>query len=168
MKNQGYTLIEMLVAMSIFSILMVLIMNTFVRGFALQKKIIEMQSVQREEAYLMETVSREIRMATGISTTQQNLSGVSSLTFSNHEGTSNTTVYCLAGESGVCSTSGKFFSINGKIINSAEVEVTNLKFYTSDFTDKQPLVTILLQLKSRKDPTVETRLQTSVATRLYQ
>lgn len=166
MNNKGYTLIEMLVAMAIFSILIVTVMNTLMRGFFYQKRLVEMQSVQREEAYLMETISREIRMATGIPVSQQSLNGVSTLNFTNNEG--HATTYCLANASGACDVAGKNFAINGTVVDSTDVDVVGLKFFTSqDFANKQPIVTILLQLRSKKDSGVETRLQTSVAMRLY-
>lgn len=166
MENKGYTLIEMLVAMAIFSILIVAVMNTLMRGFFYQKRLVEMQSVQREEAYLMETVSREIRMATDIATSQQALNGATRLDFTNNEGAA--TTYCRSNATGGCDSAGKNFAINGTIVDSTDVEVIGLKFFTSqDFANKQPIVTILLQLQSTKDKGVETRLQTSVAMRLY-
>lgn len=164
MNNKGYTLVEMLVAMSIFAILLVAIMNTFVRGFYYQKRILEMQTVQREESYLMEMMSREIRMATVM--TANNLNGVTELNFIDH--TNNRARYCLSGPSGACNPYGESFSINGQVINSEDVRITGLKFYTSEtFTDKQPLVTVVMQVQSKKDPAAKANLQTSIATRLY-
>lgn len=166
MENKGYTLIEMLVAMALFSILIVMVMNTFMRGFYFQKRIVEMQALQREEAYLTETMSREIRMATDINISQQALNGANTLVFTNNEG--NATTYCLATSSGACSSTGQYFAINGKVVNSTEINVKGLKFYTSqNFAAKQPIVTIVLLLQSKKETGVETRLQTSVAMRLY-
>lgn len=166
MNNKGYSLIEMLVAIAIFSVLLVAVMNTFTRGFAYQRRIVEMQKVQREEAFLLETISREIRMATAIADTQKNLRGGPKLDFTDHTGTP--VSYCLAVESGACSPAGKYFSVNGKVINSADVEVAGLKFYTSESFDKtQPLITITMQIRSKKESSVSTILQTSVATRLY-
>jgi prepilin-type N-terminal cleavage/methylation domain-containing protein len=166
MENKGYTLIEMLVAMAIFSILIVTVMNTFMRGFYYQKRIVEMQALQREEAYLTETMSRELRMAKDINPSQQGLNGATRLDFTNNEPAA--MYYCLANADGGCSSTGKFFSIKGNVVNSTEIEVEGLKFYTSqNFASKQPLVTVVLQLKSKKMPEVKTQLQTSVAMRLY-
>lgn len=170
MKNKGFTLIEMLVAMAIFSILLVSVMNTFTRGFYYQKRILEMQTVEREEAYLMEMVSREIRMATAINVSQAGKNGSSQLTFTDHIPASAT--YCLANcatsGSCTCSDTGNSFSVGGKMINSADVEITGLKFSTSQsFTDTQPLITVTMQVRSKKDTGVSAVLQTSVAMRLY-
>lgn len=166
MNNKGYSLIEMLVAIAIFSVLLVAVMNTFTRGFAYQRRIVEMQKVQREEAFLLETISREIRMATAIAASQQNLHEASRLDFTDHTGTP--IYYCLAMESGACNPAGKYFSVDGKVINSADVEVVGVKFSTSQtFVKTQPLVTITMEIRSKKEPAVSTVLQTSVATRLY-
>jgi prepilin-type N-terminal cleavage/methylation domain-containing protein len=167
MKNKGFTLIEMLVAIAVFSILLVSIMNTFTRGFYYQKRIIEMQTVEREETYLMETISREIRMAKG-KPTVEGLNGSSVLTFEDHEGTLAT--YCLAEADGTCSSSptAKSFSIKGQAVSSSDVEIMGLRFSTStNFATSQPLVTITMQLRSKKDPGASAVLQTSVAMRLY-
>jgi prepilin-type N-terminal cleavage/methylation domain-containing protein len=164
MNNKGYTLVEMLVAISIFSILLVAIMNTFVRGFYYQKRILEMQAVQREESYLMEMMSREIRMATAI--TVNNLDGATELNFTDH--TNGTARYCLSDTSGACNPSGRSFSINGQVVNSEDVEISGLKFFTSEtFTDTQPLVTIVMQVESKRDSGAKATLQTSIAMRLY-
>jgi prepilin-type N-terminal cleavage/methylation domain-containing protein len=166
MNNKGYSLVEMLVAIAIFSVLLVAVMNTFTRGFAYQKRIVEMQKVQREEAFLLETVSREVRMATAIADSQKNLHDAYRLDFSDHTGTLVT--YCLALENGTCSAAGKYFSIGGAVVNSTDVEVSGVKFSTSETFDKtQPLITITMQIRSKKEPAVSTVLQTSVATRLY-
>ncbi len=165
MNNRGYTIIEMMVAISIFSVLLVAIMNTFVKGFYYQKRILEMQAVQREESYLMEMMSREIRMAT--MPPNENLNGVTELSFTDHTGTS-TVKYCLADISGSCNPAGRSFAVNGQVINSENVEIAGLKFYTSQsFTKTQPLVTIVMQVQSKKDPGAKASLQTSIATRLY-
>ncbi|MDD3006896.1 MAG: type II secretion system protein [Candidatus Pacebacteria bacterium] len=170
MNNKGFTLIEMLVAMGIFCILLVTVMNTFTKGFYYQKKIIEMQNVQREEAYLLEIVSREIRMATNIDDTQKNFHDAYRLDFTDHTGVP--IHYCLADASGACSSTGKYFSVGDstgeRVVSSADIEVMALKFSTSQtFTDTQPLVTVSMQIRSKKDKDVSAVLQTSVSTRLY-
>ncbi len=164
MNNKGYTFVEMLVAVSIFSILLVAIMNTFVKGFYYQKRILEMQAVQREESYLVEMMSREIRMATGM--TANNLNGATEFRFTDHTG--NEAKYCLSDATGACNSAGKSFSINGQVVNSEDVEISGLKFFTSEtFDKKQPLVTIVMQVRSKRDSGAKATLQTSIATRIY-
>lgn len=173
MKNRGFTLIEMLVSLGIFSVLLTATMSAFVRGFAYQKRIVEMQAVQREGSYLMETLSREIRMATGILASQSGNSD-HSVNFFNHDGAN--TAFCQATLAGVCNGAGEYFAVKNftagtaDIINSADIKVSSARFYVNNFgssTTMQPLITIVMKLQSRKDPTVNFTLQSTVAMRLY-
>lgn len=181
MKNRGFTLIEMLVSLGIFAVLLTATMSTFVRGFAYQKRIVEMQAVQREGSYLMETLSREIRMATAINADQQG-SNSSHITFTNHANV--LTEYCRAQKTELgggsvavsCNGYGEYFAVVNQstgvadVINSSDVKVSSLKFYVSNqpFATSQPLITVVMKLQSRKDPSVDFALQSTVAMRLYQ
>jgi len=173
MKNKGFTLVEMLVSLAIFSILLVAVLNTFVKGYYYQKRVAEMQAVEREGSYLMELISREIRMASDINNSQADLDGAYKLTFRDHDGSP--IQYCFTDAHGNCSNahSGENFSVrrdNGdwQQVNSSGVKVTNLSFFTSEsFSDTQPLITISMRIQSVKEPSVSTVLQTSVAMRLY-
>ncbi|MFA7170147.1 MAG: type II secretion system protein [Candidatus Paceibacterota bacterium] len=176
MKNRGFTLIEMLVSLGIFAVLLVAVMSAFVSGFAYQKRIVEMQAVQREGSYLMEMLSREIRMATAINATQSGNKD-SSIVFTNHEG--NLTEYCQSSQdvayTKACNNSGEYFAVINRdtavadIVNSSDIRLTSLKFYTSnqDFSVSQPLITIVMNLQSKKDTSVTLSLQSTVAMRLY-
>ena len=173
MKNKGFTLVEMLVSLAIFSILLVAVLNTFVRGFYYQKKVAEMQTVEREGSYLMELISREVRMASDINNSQADLNGAYKLTFQDHEG--DPIEYCFTNSHGNCSNadSGENFSVrrdhgDWQQVNSSSVKVADLSFFTSEsFSDTQPLITISMRIQSVKEPSVSTVLQTSVAMRLY-
>lgn len=180
MENKGFTVIEMIVALGIFSVLLVATMGAFANGYASQRRILEMQAVQRDGAYLMEIMSREIRMASSSDGLKPNLDkGSSRLDFTNHDGKSIT--YCRASiKKGVvqCSGSGKLFAmINDagvrSLMNSSNVEITNLTFYSSNtdnsgnYDKSEPIVTISMTLQSAKDNNIQMTLQTSVAMRLY-
>lgn len=119
-NSNGFTLIEILVSLGIFSLVIMLTVGIFVSGSVSQRKIIELHMVQREGGYIMETVSRELRMATGISITdsdnqdgasndigQQNNNN-SSIEFTNYNG--DLVRYCRADEDGSCNAAGNFLS----------------------------------------------------------
>lgn len=178
MNNRGFTLIEMLVALSIFSLVVTLVLNTFVHSFAAQKKVIEMQVVQREGAYLMESLSRDIRMATDLDDSERSDSGHvsgSTLIFTNHG--KKIVKYCLADSNAVCNTGGNNIAFNTTdpltgvvttgVMNSSEVQISNLVFSVSAADKTQPFITIYITLQSAKDPAVTVTMQTSVAMRLY-
>lgn len=164
MKNRGFTLIEVAVALSIFGVLITLTMGAFVKGFYLQKKVVEMQAVQREAAYLMEIMSRELRTGSGIDSSYAGGS-LSDIILTSHDGSA--LRFCRANNVGVCSSSGEYLSMNGHVMNTSDIKVNKLVFYTSSFTNSQPLITINIELQSRKDTNVTMYLQSSVAMRLY-
>jgi len=170
MKNRGFTLIEMLVTLSIFSVVVLLTMNTFLSSFASQKRLIEMQSVQREGSYIMETLSREIRMATEMTDYDNN---DSSITFKNYSGED--VIYCRADEDASCSDAdnGDYFAYgpdagNMEIMNSSDIVVDSLRFYVPTISpNNQPIIVVAMTISSAKDPSVSMTLQTSVSTRIY-
>ncbi|MDD3190433.1 MAG: type II secretion system protein [Candidatus Pacebacteria bacterium] len=171
MKNKGFTLIEMLVTLSIFSVVVLLTLNTFLSSFVSQKKLIEMQSVQREGSYLMETLSREIRMATEMTNYENN---DSSIRFKNHSGED--VIYCRADEDASCSDTddGDYFAYgpdvdNMEIMNSSDIVIDNLRFYVPSLisSTNQPIVIVAMTISSAKDPSVSMTIQTSVSTRIY-
>ena len=176
-KISGFTLIEILVALAIFSVVISMVVGIFISGSNSQRKILELHTVQREGSYLMETVSRELRTAVDISPTQEN-NNDSNIEFTNYVG--KLVRYCKAEADGSCSSSGKYFSRNGdledstssnEIINSSDITIEYLRFYvTDDFSTaprKQPIVTIAMKIKSTGAYKTELELQSSVAMRLY-
>ena len=171
-NNNGFTLVEILVALALFSLVISITVGIFVSGSGSQRKTIELYTVQREASYIMETVSRELRMAIAISdgsdgnVDQQN-NGDSSIEFTNYE--SVLTTYCKSLIDGTCDdANGEFFSRDGKRINSLDIIIENLKFYTSkDFNQTQPLITIVLKVKSRGKYGTSVILQDSISLRMY-
>jgi len=164
MKN-GFTLIEIIVAIGLFSIVITSVVGIFVSGTVSQKMTFELYIVQREAGYLMETMSRELKMATIIADDQEDLSG-SIIEFTNYE--SEVTIYCRAAENGVCDVTGDYISRNGAVISSSGTTINNLVFYTSeDFSASQPMVTIAMKIESIGQHNTEILLQNSVVIRIY-
>ena len=172
--NNGFTLLEMIFAIGLFSLVITVVIGVFVKSSQIQRKVIELNTVQREGSYMMEMMSREIRTATAISdgndgNEDQQGNSNSSVEFTNYNG--DLVKYCRANATGVCTEndSGKYLSCNGQIINSSSVEIESLRFYVSDdFDVNQPMVTISMKVK----PTIgqfntEISLQNSVTLRVY-
>ena len=171
-KN-GFTLVEILVAIGIFSLVISVTVGIFVGGSSSQKKIMELSDTQREAGYLMETVSRELRMATAINSDQENIKS-SHIEFTNYE---NTLIeYCMANPIGNCSNGGKYFARDGEVINSSSIEIEDLIFYVTDNFDglvpaddkKQPVITVVMKVKSTGQYGTDIILQNSIALRLYE
>jgi type II secretory pathway pseudopilin PulG len=180
-KEIGFTLIEMAVALGIFTLLITAVMRVYTNGFYSQKRALEMQAVQRDGSYILEVVSREIRMAqdANIAGSPVGLTN-NAFSFVNHDGVN--VIYCLArkvGNNTSCNAAGDSFAIsmdggaNYDVINSSDVTVTKLLFSSSadgsntDYTKSEPLITVTMSLQSKKDPGANLTLQTGVAMRLY-
>ena len=173
-ENSGLTLIEVLVAMSIFAVVISIAIGVFVNGSSSQKRILEFNAIQREAGYLMETVSRELRMATDISDgtaaygvhADQQGNNNSSIEFKNYDGEWIT--YCKSNPAGICAGGGKYFSRDRENINSPDIKIERLTFYvTDDFNQTQPIVTISMKVKSTGQYGAELTLQNSISMRLY-
>jgi prepilin-type N-terminal cleavage/methylation domain-containing protein len=165
LKSNGFTLLEMLVAISVFSVVIIVVVGLFVSGSSSQRKIIEMHSVQNEAAYLMEMMSRELRMASDIS--GQDNKQDSYIAFTNHQGSN--LEYCRSDATGVCDASGKYLASNNQVVNSNKIEIVDLKFYTSeDFTvTRSPLITISMTVRSKGKYQSEITIQNSIVPRIY-
>src|SRR3972149_1069430 len=65
--EKGYTLIELMVSISIFSIVVAMTSSMFITSLKGQEKSYTSQNVADSARYAMEMMSREIRMGTGFS-----------------------------------------------------------------------------------------------------
>lgn len=61
---RGFTLMEMLVALSVFSILVVAASDVFILASRAQRKALNMEALQTSARYSMEAMVREVRMGT--------------------------------------------------------------------------------------------------------
>jgi prepilin-type N-terminal cleavage/methylation domain-containing protein len=61
--KKGFTLVELLVSMTIFLIVMVSIIELFISGIKTQKKSLALQTLSDSTSYVVEYMSRTIRMA---------------------------------------------------------------------------------------------------------
>ena len=63
MKSKGFTLIELLIAMAVFSLIVVAMSATAVSVIKSQRKGFAFQNSQETARYILESVSKEIRMS---------------------------------------------------------------------------------------------------------
>ena len=175
-KKEGFTLIEMLVTMSIFITLVGVITGLFITGIRQQRNVLAFQSVLDQTSYALEHMSRNLRLAkketSGSCLSQSGLNfeitrSGSGLKFINH----------LQGDD--CQ---EFFLQNNQIqywkqstnnslpLTSNKLEVVSLKFNLtgeSQADDLQPLVTVFLEIKDKSSPgqSQKIKIQTSVSQR---
>jgi prepilin-type N-terminal cleavage/methylation domain-containing protein len=178
-NNRGLTLIEMLVAVAIFISLITITLTIFVSGLRAQRKNLAYQQLLDQTSYLMEYMSRAIRMArkdmsgdcTGgeklnyaLSTETVNGSERKCLKFINYRGECQQ--FCL--EEGrikeIKKVNGNYFSENyltGPALKVKSFEIT-LKGETQD-DEFQPLVFIFLDIEGKEGSKIQ--IQTSISQR---
>jgi len=61
--SKGMSLIELLVGIACFSIVIVLITGVFISAIQAQEKIKELSKLQSEASYIMDYISRDLRMS---------------------------------------------------------------------------------------------------------
>ncbi len=171
MNNKGFTLIELLVSAGIFSMIVITIVGVFTASIKLQDSVLSTKKVIGEINYVMEFLSRNLRMAV------KDKNGVCLSSFpSNYQ--------LLTDDEGI-----KFRNVlkagecqeiyldknNNQIkfirpgresyLTSPAIEVTDLKFIVSgDGSDNlQPMVTVYLEAKSGRAPII--KMQTSISQR---
>lgn len=156
-KNKGFTLIELIVALSIFGLIIPATMNIFLSGIEGQRKSYAIQIAQENIRYALESMSKEIRMSRIKDTSTIN--------------TLNITAYKSTGVEDVTYSlsSGKIMR-NGQAITSSKMNVTSMKFYLSNVGDPSSTATIAIimeSLEGESQKRAKINLQTTVSTRDY-
>lgn len=192
-KNEkGISLVELVVAVSIFSLVMIAATGIFISAMKAQKVIIAKQNIANNMRYVIEFMTKEIRMAQvdtdilSLDMTFNDGSGnpfnnslSSSLSFINYGGEQ--IKYYLYTETDVggdiiksevrrtnITTPGT--ADDNQPISSNEVFITDLKFTINgwDLTNgPAPLITIFMKAKAINGMGGEVELQTSISPRTY-
>lgn len=159
--QQGFTLVELLITVFIFSIISIIIGGIFVQVLNIQKRASAVQEIQENMNFVLELMAREIRVSKVCPITGQ----CSSSSVLDMEHPVNGDInYNLQG--------GQIHRVVNGIdttMSSSRVEFTNLGFYVSgdDNNDGfQPRVTIVISAKSLDfDSLPEIVAQTTVSQR---
>lgn len=190
MNKKGFTLVEMMVVLAVFSVVMVVIVDIFMIASKASRRTLAIQQIQSDARYSMEAVSREIRMdeidydwsgyAGGIATPEDTLAlrdaDDNSIIFKkSSENCPSGTLSCLV----VSLDGGATFAS----ITSLGNTVLDLKFYIDPLVDPfkmnvshtydsnhEPRVTIVFVTKGvggRPDEQQTIYLQTTVSGRVY-
>ncbi|MDP2638865.1 MAG: prepilin-type N-terminal cleavage/methylation domain-containing protein [Candidatus Azambacteria bacterium] len=158
--ESGLTLIELLVALGIFSLVLLMIFGVFGLALKNQRHIVALRNVEDNVRFAMDSMSREIRTGSGFS------SGLASLTFTNAKGVS--VIYRLNNNTiEKSSAGGEYLKITG-----LETTVDYLKFYLSGQAlgdTLQPRISIAMGATSRvSNQSSNLKIQTTVSARLLQ
>lgn len=158
-SSNGFTLIEMLVAMAVFSVLIVSITGIFISTLKAQRLALAQNSIQESGRYILEFITKEIRMSQQVSETGES----AVLNVVNSDGKNVTYFFSgafLARREGILTAQN--------LNSSANEEITGSFFVQKNAYSSASLVTIILQIKNTSPQLSEKpfiNLQTTVATR---
>jgi prepilin-type N-terminal cleavage/methylation domain-containing protein len=136
MKNKAFTLVELIVAVAIFSIVITMAFGSFSAAIKAQRRVILLQDIQENAKFILEFMTKETRMSI-INNTSNGSTSELNIVRNTASGTS--VVYSFA--------NGKLLR-NNVSMNSDNVNITG-SFYISGVVsgDKtQPKLTILMKL----------------------
>ena len=142
--RKGFTLIELVVAVFIFSTLVVVAGGSFIGALNMQRRALDAKKTEENGRFILESISREIRVANPINTADSGCPGPTLLSFQHP--VNGLIEYFISG-------SQIHRRINGAdtVISSPDIIVSRLNFCISGNSsgdDKQPRVTIILGLSS--------------------
>lgn len=175
--ERGVSLIELVVSITLFSVLILSATQIFKMVIDGQRSSISAQNVQENMRYAMEKMSKEIRMAQ-ISNKTCDSAAINKVFNTADAGRE---LY-FKNKNGECIT---YYLENNRLkimvgavtgfITPAKVEVSNLKFYIDDdliaaFHSKQPYVTMAMDVKAIGQAIHEQRMkiQMTVSSRYYE
>jgi len=181
-KDAGFTLIEMLVVITVFSILMVAIIGIFVSALRIQRYYLASQRLLNETSYVMEYTSRFIRMAqkardsscipSGSNYQPQSHFSSDNLRFVNYRDQCHE--FYRGDESGNPDANGAILyqKINNDgplALTSDKIEIKKLNFriYGGDQGNQsQPMITIFIEAEAlNSNPRPKIRLQATISQR---
>lgn len=159
-NQNGFSIVEVIVATFVFSIISIIAITNFVDILKLQKRGFAAQTIQGEALFAVESMSREIRVSQVSSPDDLNCNLTSLSVIHPINGTTNYTV-----SNGVIS---KTVGGNTFPITSSKVNFSRLNFCIrgAGIDDKQPRITIIASVKVINDPNnVSFDIQTTVSSR---
>ncbi|MDD4900846.1 MAG: prepilin-type N-terminal cleavage/methylation domain-containing protein [Patescibacteria group bacterium] len=178
-KNQrGVSLLELLVAVTMFTVIILSATSIFKMVVDGQRNAISAQNVQENMRYALERMSKEIRMAqlsndaclpAAVNKVFNTASSTSELYFKNKDG--NCVKYYLENSRLKITVVG----VVSDFITPSSLEVSNLKFYVGDdligaFHSLQPYVTMVLDIKALGQAMhgQNMKIQITVSSRYYE
>ncbi len=164
--RKGFTLVEIMVSLTIFSVLIVLATSSFVRALRTERQIAAFIAVNSNVGAFLEQIAREMRTGKDFCINGNNCSATS-IAFTNADGEKIS--YCLDDNS--IKRSANSSCSSGQSMTGANVLVEYLSFVVSGNRDNDnlpPRITILVGATSNKQYAVsyEVNLQTTVSARL--
>ncbi|OGN09468.1 MAG: hypothetical protein A3C61_01705 [Candidatus Yanofskybacteria bacterium RIFCSPHIGHO2_02_FULL_39_10] len=161
--SAGFTLIEMVITILVFSILVVTIVGIFIQAVRIERRAVLAQQIQENAMYVLESMAKEIRVSEIVDQDSPNC--VATDITLDHP-INGTIIYGLSSD-GLGNIERQDGSMT--VLNSSVTQFTRFNFCvtgsgTSD--NKSAKVTILMSLKNRAGPEqLSVNLQTTVVSR---
>lgn len=160
-NNKGFTILELLVAMSIFVLIVGSSVGIFVYGLKIQRRSIAYQQLLDQTSYLLEYMSRAVRMSqkdisgacTGTAKSNYSFS-LGCLRFRNYKG------QCQQ----FCAASQRLRDENGNFLTSSNLSVQTFLvtlFGEGQNDNVQPRVNFYIDIRGREDARIITRTDVS-------
>jgi len=159
-KNKGFTLIELLVALVVFSMVIVGMATTTVSVIKSQRKAFALQDVQESGRYLLESMSKEIRMSV-INSGDSGGSPLTSLNITNAQ--DETFEYQF-------DNTNKRLLRQGEIISPPNLEVTGNFYVSKETFPDRAMVTFVMKIKPaglKIEEETEIYLQSTLSSRAW-
>ena len=188
-KSKGFTLVEMLVAISVFSVLLLVVTNIFILTSKAHKNIILKQKIANDISLALSLLSEKIRVGDIYYQYPFYLNGIQNPTeiLALKDKDERIIIFrqsselCPAIDSSPCLQFSSDQGDNWNNITSQGIRVKNLNFYIDppfspfaqsedNFYKRQPKVTIVLELENatnNKNYKNSTAIQTTITTRTY-
>jgi len=161
-KSQaGFTLIELLVAMATFMIVIVVVVDIFVTGMGGTQRIFAQQTIQESGRYILESISKEVRMSE-IAIDEDG--AYSTLSIINSKGEA--VDYVFDDESKQLS---RIKEGETDILSDSNTEIIG-GFYVKKVGVLQPRVTMVMKIRNKASEAkaqAEINLQTTISSREY-
>lgn len=162
-NDAGFTVVELLVAMGVFTALLSFAVGVFIQGMRSQRELTDQIVVNNEMSLVLEQMAREMR--TGSFFTPED-SVVSTLEFQDEQG--RPVVYELVEAAGAGGVLEKFISRNDVPFTGKDVSVDELKFMVSRGGEMCApwRVTMILKVRPRFSSRDPMPIQTTVSSRV--
>lgn len=167
LDRAGFTLIEMMVAMTLFAVVVSIAMGGFVQALRSQRQITALMSANDAMSFTIEQIAREVRTGRFFSVGGNDSS---QLLFTNSKGEG--VAYCYDAQDEVVKravvASGVATCSDAKTISAAVVRVRSMRFILLEDNQYPPRVTILFSVSPKNEIGVADtifRLQTTISGR---
>lgn len=171
-KNKGFTLIEMLVTIGIFSLIIGTTIGLFASAIRIQRYNLTYQQILDQTSYVMEYMNRAIRMAQKdteaecITAGNYELIGDDSIKFKTYKSSTECWRFYRNCSGGICQLMVEKAG-SALPLTSPNLNVTSLKFNVAgDASGQQPKVTLFMEITGRGSGSQpKLKIQTTVSQR---